>query len=48
MSIIVKWSSGIACDWCESLDIAYMLALKVDKGPNKVILKIVIQETLSY
>ena len=24
---IVKWCSGIACDWCASLDIAYILAL---------------------
>ena len=24
---IVKWSSGIACDWCAPLDIAYILAL---------------------
>ena len=25
---IVKWSSGIACDWCASLDIVSILALK--------------------
>ena len=24
---IVKWCSGISCNWCVSLDIAYMLAL---------------------
>ena len=24
---IVKWCSGIQCDWCVSLDIAYILAL---------------------
>ena len=24
---IVNWYSGIACDWCSSLDIAYILAL---------------------
>ena len=25
---IVKWGSGIACDWCVSLDIAYILPLR--------------------
>ena len=25
---IVKWCSGIQCNWCVSLDIAKMLALK--------------------
>ena len=24
---IVKWGSGIQCNWCVSLDIAYILAL---------------------
>ena len=24
---IVKWCSGIQCNWCVSLDIAYILAL---------------------
>ena len=27
--IIVKWCSGIACDWCASLDISSILALRV-------------------
>ena len=29
MIIIVKWCSGIACDWCALLDIANILALKL-------------------
>ena len=34
--IIVKWCSGIACNWCVSLDIALMLALKplAPKSPD--------------
>ena len=28
LSIIVKWSSGITCNWCVSLGIALVLALK--------------------
>ncbi len=28
-NIIVKWCSGIACDWCASLDISSILALRV-------------------
>ena len=26
---IVKWCSGIQCNWCVSLDIAYILALTI-------------------
>ena len=28
MSVIVKWCSGVVCNWCVSLDIALILALE--------------------
>ena len=31
---IVKCCSGIACDWCASLDIAYILALTACMNPD--------------
>ena len=31
---IVKWSSGLYCNWCVSLDIAYILALRYKRYPH--------------